>query len=386
MSSPIDSTLAQSLSWNLKIWTFLGMEVMEDKKRSLVKITLSIIIWVFVIFYYPLSILAWIFKQRNLKDIIETMTMLFTLLVVIIKSIFIIVKMQNIRQLLKISRDFDTTVVKPSEKQILKDYLSYNRKYFNFFGFCFCGCLIPGGISMFFYKNKRPQYPAYFPYDWKKDNAIYIATLLFQYCSWCTTAIFNLTYDTYPPMLMDLVSRYLEILCSRTEKIGINPEISQKDSEFLLKKCIYHHRYILKFYRLTQDTISIPMFCQLLITALNLVNLITLMIFFSESIFQTISYVFIAMVYILQIVMSCYYGSVFETYIEKQRQSVYFCNWYEQSHSFKRSLIIFAEYSIRDHSFIAGGLLILSLNTFLRIMRNTFSLMSVFNNLKHQFV
>lgn len=83
--------------------------------------------------------------------------------------------------------------------------------------------------------------------------------------------------------------------------------------------------------------------------------------------------------------MSCYYGSEFEANVCRITESLYLCNWVDQSKGFKKDFCIFLECSLRRYEFVAGGLVPISKETFVRILKGVWSLFTVLSKMREKF-
>lgn len=124
------------------------------------------------------------------------------------------------------------------------------------------------------------------------------------------------------------------------------------------------------------------MFFQILVTALNMGTSIILIIFFIDNFFQKAYFCFYFIAIPLQIFFSCYYGTVFVLECKKLTKAIYSCNWIYQSQSFKKDLIIFEENSLKTYQFHALGFMTISIETFAKVMKGTYSLFAVLNRMK----
>lgn len=73
---------------------------------------------------------------------------------------------------------------------------------------------------------------------------------------------------------------------------------------------------------------------------------------------------------IFEILMPCYYGSKIKEKSEQLPTQMFSANWPEQSKEFKSCMLIFGERAIRPISPFAGGILALSLPTFVSVRQN----------------
>lgn len=70
---------------------------------------------------------------------------------------------------------------------------------------------------------------------------------------------------------------------------------------------------------------------------------------------------------IFEILMPCYYGSIIKEKSEQLPTQMFSANWPEQSKKFKSGMLLFGERAMRPISPFAGGILALSLPTFVSV-------------------
>lgn len=137
-----------------------------------------------------------------------------------------------------------------------------------------------------------------------------------------------------------------------------------------------------RLYDLISQVISPGMFFQLLVTAINMCTSIVLIIFFVDDFFQKVYFFVYFLAMPLQIFFCCFYGSAFALECNQLTTSIYSCNWIYQSKSFQKDIIIFAENSLRTYKFYALGFVSISIETFVSVMKSTYSLFAVLSRMK----
>ena len=130
------------------------------------------------------------------------------------------------------------------------------------------------------------------------------------------------------------------------------------------------------------EIISPGMFLQFIVTAINMCAAIILIIFFVDNIFQKVYFFMYALAMPLQIYFCCYYGSAFTLECRELTTSIYSCNWIYQSAAFQKDLIFFEENSLKTLKFYALGFTTISIETFMSVMKSTYSLFAVLNRMK----
>ncbi|XP_061397139.1 odorant receptor 7a-like [Musca vetustissima] len=124
------------------------------------------------------------------------------------------------------------------------------------------------------------------------------------------------------------------------------------------------------------------MFQQLWIAAFTLcLTAINLMAFertFAEKIFSVVYLVVI----LIQIFPACLCVTFMMSETSNLTTAMYNCNWIEQNHNFRRMLIIFMQRSQKINVIYAGGLAPVTLQTFLSIIKFSFSMYTILSQMK----
>lgn len=380
------STVTDVLYWNFKYWSLCGIEVhpkeMLRSKRILKNVAMANL-WTIVFIYYPLSLFLGLFKLKEPREVIESLAIVFTMTLDFMKGLILMLKVRNNRIIFKLCNEFETNVTDSVEKQVLEDFSKSSTRLIKLYFITFSVCITSSGISSIF--NQRLLFPACFPFDLEKNSIMFNVALLYQFVGLWILAVMCLTYDTFQIVMIKSLSKYVNILRLRTLNIA-NSKSLEKNEEILKYSIIENRKQLIKLHQLAQKTFSIPILTQLLITAVNVVSAITILLFFRENIFQVVGVIFFILIYLLQIALPCYFGSIYKESTRELFRSIFECGWYDQSPGFRKVLLTFGEFCLKEHGFVAGGLLEVSLNTFLRIMRNTVSLMSFFSNFRNKFL
>uniref|UniRef100_T1GWD2 Odorant receptor n=1 Tax=Megaselia scalaris TaxID=36166 RepID=T1GWD2_MEGSC len=84
----------------------------------------------------------------------------------------------------------------------------------------------------------------------------------------------------------------------------------------------------------------------------------------------------------LKIFLTCYYGTAFQEECDNLTKSIFACNWVYQTRNFKNDLKMFLQGSLRTLKFSAGGIMTISLNGFLQVMKSAYSLFALLNHMR----
>lgn len=324
--------------------------------------------------------------MRNLKDIIESMTVSFTMVIVSLKTFVLWRKLGDINKCGEISETFEVKArADPVQYDLILAFKKNSIKIMKFFFIAYNGCMCLAVFSMFTYDTRRLLLPGYFPLDWEGSRAIYSICVLYQCLCWYMVGYANIFYDTYPGLLMYLLVQHLKITHLRISGIGYDADSSLHDNRMALKQASKDHQQILVFFKIINDAISWTMFALFLVSSLNIVVCVVIICFYSENLLQKLYYGQLMLCYCVETILGCYYGSEFEDEIGRTTNSLYMCLWYEQSPAFKKDFIIFMENSLRYYKFSAGGFLPINKKTFLRVLKSTFSLYTVLNVMREKF-
>lgn len=377
-----------TLSWHFKYWTFLGVSSEEFAKpyqRNLYRIYRALTYFV-VQLYLPFHLVYGLFQLRNPRDIIENMSMSLSMVLCAMKAYILLRTLNVIQDIKEISKDFEQKARKnEGEYAFIIEFKSKTKAFMKIYYVSFTILVAFAAMSILTYDSRRLLYPGYFPYDFKRNRFVYGSTAFLQWFAWSIQAYGNVHHDTYPGILMFLLNQHLKILNLRIQRIGYDSALSPEENHQLLKEAVQDHKQILRFHKIMNDAISKTSFALFLSSSLNIVCCLVLFIFFADNTFQRVYFVQLIFCYGSETALSCYYGSEFETNIFKITDSLYSCNWFEQSKGFKKDFCIFMECSLRKYEFIAGGLVPVSKQTFLRILKGTFSLFTVLNKMREKF-
>ncbi|KAL5280322.1 Or33a.2 family protein [Megaselia abdita] len=360
---------------HFQFWTFLGAHPIPMKemwKKYLLKIYIVILHFLICV-YYPISLTLGFFQLRETKDLLLNMSMMFSINICALKVACLFINMDGFYKIREFSKLFDNKSRYNSEESSL--LIEFQRKcnfYFKTYFALYFSIIVAGGFSVINYDRRRLQYPAYFPFDWSANATIYGVVVGYQFFGWCIHVLGNLTYDTYPPFLIYILTQYLRTLCLRISRIGYDERTKEENHE-LLKSAIKDHQIILECFHTVNKTISPTLFAQFIATGVNIVSSLILTIYFSEDVFERAYFILAIAAVIFEIILACFYGSIFSEVVDHVPRALYSCSWYTQSKEFKVDLMIFLENTLRNREFVAGGLIPISLASFMKIMKSTYS-------------
>ncbi|XP_070510194.1 odorant receptor Or1 isoform X2 [Cardiocondyla obscurior] len=259
-----------------------------------------------------------------------------------------------------------------------------------------------GGIAVFCWgftpiadllagRSRQLPMEGWYPYNITASPAFEI-TAAHQGIAIIIACFHNVAMDTLMTGLINVACAQFAILerniISIDNEKGIRGMQSDNESKFeiegrilsyrLLKRCAMHSNMIFHFTNEIQDIFGIVIFFQFLsncvIICLIAFNVSQMTIYIPAVLIGMLTYM-CCMTY--QIFIFCWHGN--ELYLHSMRlvTAAYSNNWFSNSERFKRSLQIVMIRAHRPLTLSAGKVMSLSLNTFVQIMRMSYSIFTV---------
>lgn len=373
-----------SLKWHFRYWTFMGVTSRKFPKRyqRILYVIHAVVINFAVQIYLPFHLIYGLFELRTARDILENMAVNITMVICTMKFCILVGTLNVFQDIRNVTKVFENKAKQNEEEYtFILEFKSRSRTLMKFYYTSFTCLAVSIAMSVLTYDSRRLLYPGYFPYDFKQNRFVYGLTVFYQWLTCCINVYANVHHDTFPGLLMFMLSQHLRILNLRISRIGYDTKLSTEENHQLLREAVNDHRSILRCYKIVNHAISKTSLALFLSSSFNIVCCLVLLIFFADNTFQKAYFWQLLFCYALETAMSCYYGSEFEANVFKTTESLYSCNWYEQTKSFKRDFTIFLQCSLKKHEFIAGGLIPVNKDTFARIINRVFSLFAVLNSI-----
>lgn len=374
-----------TLNLHIKFWKLTGVCPLNYRSlRTKLAHVIFIVIFNFtIIFYYPVSMTMELKNLLTFEGIIDNISMSATLYVITLKTIYMKFKAKDFTKICAITAELEEKFSKePIGRRYLEIYKVTSKKYFDAYAIFYTAIIISGGLSTLTYPRDQLRYPAYFPLDLHSNKLALISVKLYQFFGWAILVYVNLFLDTYPPILIYLLKQNIKILSNRISMIGSDGRF---DSHQLLREAIEDNKALIGLFQLMNAMISPKMFLMFLNVLISLVSAILLIVYFAENALQSAFFMLYAAAVLFEIVLACYYGSEFEASNEQLVRSVYSCNWTNQSKGFKRDLIIFVESSLHQRQFVAGGIFPISLITFQKVVKTSYTYYTVLSQMANKF-
>lgn len=372
---------------HIKLWKVIGIYPIKYRNRSheVIHQILVAILYSAILFYYPFSMIIALANQTStsFKELIDNVSIAAALTAIFLKNVFLRQRIQNFIKILsiccKLERKFNKQEFGRAE---FESFGKKSREYLNFYAVSFSMTSSFVVLSMVLHPRDQLRFPAYFPFDVTSNSLVMTSVKIYQGVGWIIHACTSLFADTYPPILIYLLKQNVKILSKRISRIGYGE--SGREAHEKLRQAIDDNITLNQVFDLMNDLISPPMFTMFATVLVNLAATILLLNFFAETVAQYLYFGLYGAGVSLEIALACFYSSELEACNHDLVRAIYYCNWIEQSKQFRRDLIIFAENCLFKKQFTAGGIIPISLITFQKVLKTSYSFYTVLSQMTNK--
>ncbi|XP_046745104.1 odorant receptor Or1-like [Diprion similis] len=221
--------------------------------------------------------------------------------------------------------------------------------------------------------NRRLPMDGWYPYNVSLTPAFEF-TYIHQTVAVVLACFHNVAMDTLVAGLITVACCQLEILKTNLRQIGILKSCHEDE----LRNCIQHHKAIIDFTKeveaIFNRTIILQFFVNCIIICLTAFHITKLKVFVPAEFIGMTMYM-CCMIY--QIFIYCWHGNEIVVQSESVSVAAFQGNWWLCGEGLKRDLRLLMLRANRPLTLKAGNLLILSLQTFVSILRLSYSLFTV---------
>nr|AJO62236.1 olfactory receptor OR17 [Tenebrio molitor] len=241
--------------------------------------------------------------------------------------------------------------------------------------FCICAAVtVAFWLLVPMFQVRRLPFLAWYPFD-AKISPNYEIAYVHQSISVSYISISNVHVDTLIGAMSMYTAAQLTILKDNLRKL--KPEQFEED----LIRCVKHHREVLKFAKSFNDVFNWIILVQFFASAISIgfsMFLVTIVTPFSEEFFSFAFYGFSAS---FEIFIYCWFANEIQVKSDQVPLSAFQSDWLGASEEAKKSLIIFMANAQRPLKISALNLVDLSLNTFLKILKTSWSYFALVSQL-----
>nr|XP_015839882.1 PREDICTED: uncharacterized protein LOC663463 [Tribolium castaneum] len=227
-------------------------------------------------------------------------------------------------------------------------------------------------------KTVKLPLSGWFPFDTTK-SPVFECAFVYQTVGALVNGLGNISIDTFLSGIIMVVSGQLKILNNSLQTMKPNCKANDTERRQKLIDIIIHHRSIIQFAQemtwlfttciMSQFVVSVIIIC-ITMFQMSLVSPLSLQ-FLSMALYQACM--------ITEIFLWCYYGNEVILQSGKLTQSAYMSQWLSSSKKFKHDLMFFMTRSQNPLKLYAGGYFTLSLETFMAIVKSSWSYFAVLN-------
>lgn len=357
------------------LWKFIGIDFcIKQAPNKLETAALKICTFTikcFIIYYYAfglaINLTTFEFTAMYMENVVFT---------VVFNTSFLkyILTLRNRSKMLRILEIADELYLKTQQMQeenkFMDEFKISSERVFKTFYSMLSVLNISGIMYMPAIEEEHLLIEQYFPFDWKNNSSLRLATIGYQLLGFIIYITWTLTFDCFIALIISLLNTNLKILSYRTSMIQ-----SRKD----LVESIADHQLICEMITLVQDSLSTVWLSLFFQTIVSVVVYSTVVITTDLTLIEAIFIVISVFGFLLEISFTCYYGSEFSHLTERLPHAVYSCSWIaENAKDFRKDISLFIETCLIRQELSAGGLFSVDLKTFLSIIKTIYSYLMVF--------
>ncbi|KAJ3666953.1 hypothetical protein Zmor_002371 [Zophobas morio] len=239
--------------------------------------------------------------------------------------------------------------------------------------------VVPSLVS----KNYNLPMRVWLPYDPTKGPLTYYSTIFYLATACVYDASATSLIDPLIGGLAYQVVSQLKILKYRLQNACLGKDIEEVDNNLKNKsviyrnlvQCVQHHNAILRFVEEYEECFSWPIFSQFMAT--TFVICFCCIALSTVPIADTTIYILFFCVAISQLLFYCYFGTLLYEENNTLMTAIYMSQWYEYDIESRKLLITIMEQAKRPMVVTAAKLVDLTLETFVTILKRSYSLIAV---------
>nr|QKN21034.1 odorant receptor [Bactrocera correcta] len=357
-------------------WTCFKVLGIDASNSSVYYFVYTVLLLVFVTFCYPLHLALGLFNSTDASTTIQNLSVTVVCSVCSAKFVIYITRMSRIRELESIIAALDARAQTPSERRYFVDLRKEVRQITLGFTFIYVFVGVSAELRFLFRSERTLLYPGWIPFDWRTSDLRFNAVHFYQIVGVSYLLLQNFVNDCLPTLALALLSAHIKLLGIRVSQIGYATKSLEANEEELLS-CIKDQEQLYDMLNLIQNIISLPMFLQFTVTAINICLPVAALLFYVDSPFDRLYYLVYMVAVPLEIFPICYYGTIFQLLFEKLHVEMFCSNWVEQTHKFRKHMVLFCERSLKSETVVAGGIVRIHLDTFVSTCKAAYSLLAV---------
>ncbi|KAJ3648705.1 hypothetical protein Zmor_020486 [Zophobas morio] len=225
-------------------------------------------------------------------------------------------------------------------------------------------------------KENRLPFLAWYPYD-TTISPFYEITYIYQIISVAFIAATTLTIDTLIAALNVFIGAQCDILCDNLKYVFVEDRLNASVAKLL--SCFNHHKEILRFAYDSNNFFNWIVFVQFFISGASIgitMFQLTITTPFSSEFFSLVTF---GNAIIVEIFMYCWFGNEVEIKSANIPVAIFHSDWLKAAEKTKKDMVFFLMRCQRPIKMSALNLFYLSLETFVRILRTSWSYFALLN-------
>uniref|UniRef100_A0A336K6E5 Odorant receptor n=1 Tax=Culicoides sonorensis TaxID=179676 RepID=A0A336K6E5_CULSO len=370
----------ESFAAHFKVLTICGLWPPVNASPTVTRLY-NIYSWcnlTFWLYFFVYTQFMYFFEIRDLTDLANSLYF-FLIQIVLIPKLYYLKKNGNrIRTCIEKLKS-ELFISENESEDELVDAAIFRTVLFHRMEISMCySCIIVWSITVFIPGSGKMQLiPAKFPFDTSHGYA-FALTFIYQFIAVSFSAFTHMTMDT-------LATGLFFHAASQVNRLG--NKLTNRNNYQELMKCIKHHKAIIAYTSELEDVFKESLFAQLMSTLVILCMTEFLLMNFQKGnslmFLNVFSYFLIVTFQIWQL---CYTGNevFYATLVEK----AYFSNFLVFDIKTSKTLVTFMERLKRDIDVTCGFIfkVTLNINTFLAIMRASYSYFAVLQSVDDRFL
>ncbi|KAJ3663410.1 hypothetical protein Zmor_007676 [Zophobas morio] len=365
-----------AIKTNIRMLKLAGLWPPGDDSYKLNLYTLyATISLTFFVIIFNLSLTLNIFTVLDdLKAIASILFASITLTIAVLKSYYLTRNMKLLKELMVTINSDLFQPKSPTQRELVEFTLNPWKKAYKMYNSmtmaAFCAWsvapLTDGSIA-----NHELPFPAWFPYNYK-PSPFYEITFLYQFISMGVTSFINVNIDTLIAALNVYVGAQCQILCDDLRTVDLSQQ---------LRGCIKHHKAILTFAEKSNKFFNWIVFVQFFTSVLSIAMAMfqmTMDVPFTTDFFARVFYV---TAITIQIFVYCWFGNEVTLQSGNIPSATFESNWIGKPLEVRKSLVLIILRSQKPIKMSALNLFYLSLDTFMTIMRSSYSYFAILQQL-----
>nr|QZA75627.1 odorant receptor 27 [Plutella xylostella] len=217
------------------------------------------------------------------------------------------------------------------------------------------------------------------------SSPMYYTVYGYQLFSIIVNAFGNTGMDNLIGGLTGLASAQLDLLSHELTRVGDGSEDPAGSLGYSIEcnkravHCLKYHQKIIRFVEEIESIFGVAVFCQFASSCIIACMTAFRMTITNEPT-QIINLVFYLLTILIELLVYCYFGDVLINKSQQVAEAVYASSWQQTSLKTQRSLMLLMLRAQRPLSITAGKQFNLSLETFVVILKSSYSYFAVLNN------